>query len=68
MSGSDIPSSILIIGSGVFGLSTALSLSKDPKFKETEITLVDQSPFPTPDGASVRLHSASSRHRVETKS
>ncbi|KAF2731752.1 sarcosine oxidase [Polyplosphaeria fusca] len=47
------PSSILIVGSGVFGLSTAFSLSKDPKFKDTSITLVDRQPFPAPDGSSI---------------
>ncbi|ORY14352.1 sarcosine oxidase [Clohesyomyces aquaticus] len=49
----DVPSSILIIGSGVFGLSTAHSLCKNPLFKETSITLVDRQPFPTPDGSSI---------------
>ncbi|KAF2097483.1 FAD dependent oxidoreductase, partial [Rhizodiscina lignyota] len=48
-----IPSSILIIGSGVFGLSTAYSLSKDSKFKGADITVVDRWPFPTTDGASI---------------
>ncbi|OCK88292.1 sarcosine oxidase [Cenococcum geophilum 1.58] len=48
-----IPSSILIIGSGVFGLSTAYSLCNNPSFKDTSITLVDRHPFPAPDGASI---------------
>ncbi|KAE9377067.1 FAD dependent oxidoreductase [Stipitochalara longipes BDJ] len=47
------PSSILIIGSGVFGLSTALALSTRPSFKGTRITLLDRSPFPSPDGSSI---------------
>jgi sarcosine oxidase / L-pipecolate oxidase len=47
------PSSILIIGSGVFGLSTALALSTRPSFKNTSITLLDRSPFPSPDGSSI---------------
>jgi sarcosine oxidase/L-pipecolate oxidase len=47
------PSSILIIGSGVFGLSTALSLATRPSFKNTRITLLDRSPFPSPDGSSI---------------
>ena len=53
MTSSQIPSSILIIGSGVFGLSTAWSLCKNPLFKDTKITLVDRQPFPAPDGSSV---------------
>ena len=49
----DIPKSVLILGSGVFGLSTAYSLSQNPKFANTTITLVDRSAFPAPDGASI---------------
>ncbi|KAF2871859.1 FAD dependent oxidoreductase [Massariosphaeria phaeospora] len=49
----EIPSSILIVGSGVFGLSTAWALCKNPLFKNTSITLVDRQPFPTPDGSSI---------------
>ncbi|PMD23021.1 FAD dependent oxidoreductase [Hyaloscypha hepaticicola] len=47
------PSSILIIGSGVFGLSTALALATRPSFKNTRINLLDRSPFPSPDGSSI---------------
>lgn len=47
------PQSILIIGSGVFGLSTALSLSQDAHYNNTTITLLDRSPFPSPDGSSI---------------
>ena len=47
------PSSILIVGSGVFGLSTAYSLSQNPLYANTTITLVDRSPFPAPDGSSI---------------
>src|ERR1700712_2205203 len=49
----DPPPSILILGSGVFGLSTALALSTRPSFKHTTITVLDRSPFPSPDGSSV---------------
>ncbi|OAL49455.1 FAD dependent oxidoreductase [Pyrenochaeta sp. DS3sAY3a] len=49
----EIPSSILIVGSGAFGLSTAWALCKDAKFKNTSITVVDRQPFPTPDGSSI---------------
>lgn len=49
----DIPSSILIIGSGVFGLSTAHSLSLDHRFSTSTITVLDRSPFPSPDGSSI---------------
>ncbi|OCK80039.1 FAD dependent oxidoreductase [Lepidopterella palustris CBS 459.81] len=48
-----IPASILIIGSGVFGLSTAYSLCKNPAFRDTSITLVDRQPFPARDAASI---------------
>ncbi|KAF2007026.1 FAD dependent oxidoreductase [Amniculicola lignicola CBS 123094] len=48
-----VPSSILIVGSGVFGLSTAWSLCKNPLFENTSITLVDRQPFPCPDGSSI---------------
>lgn len=47
------PKSILIIGSGVFGLSTTLALLSREIFKGTDITLLDRLPFPTPDGASI---------------
>jgi hypothetical protein len=48
-----IPSSILIIGSGVFGLSTADSLCQRPEYADTKIVLIDRLPFPAPDSASV---------------
>ncbi|KAF2267987.1 FAD dependent oxidoreductase [Lojkania enalia] len=49
----EAPSSILIIGSGVFGLSTAYELCKNDIFKNTSITLVDRQPFPAPDSSSI---------------
>ncbi|KAK4902752.1 hypothetical protein LTR27_000691 [Elasticomyces elasticus] len=49
----DIPSSILIIGSGVFGLSTAHALAQRPAFKDTKITLLERLDFPAPDAASI---------------
>lgn len=49
----DIPSSILIIGSGVFGLSTAWALTKREEFKNTKITLLERLDFPVPDAASI---------------
>lgn len=52
-----LPRSILIIGSGVFGLSTAYSLCNNPLFEKVEIILVDRAEFPAPDGASVLLPS-----------
>ncbi|KAB8291240.1 hypothetical protein EYC80_009927 [Monilinia laxa] len=53
MSASTPPSSILIIGSGVFSLSTTLTLLTRPAYKNTTITLLDRSPFPAPDASSV---------------
>ncbi|KAI1153758.1 DAO-domain-containing protein [Nemania diffusa] len=52
------PESILIIGAGVFGLSTALTLTQHPSIPpHTPITVIDRSPtpgvFPAPDAASV---------------
>lgn len=47
------PKSILILGHGVFGLSTALSLSLRPAFKNSTLTLLDRSSFPSPDGSSI---------------
>ncbi|KAI1130829.1 fructosyl amino acid oxidase [Nemania abortiva] len=48
------PRSIIIIGSGVFGLSTALSLSKRKSFAATSIILLEASPtIPCSGAASV---------------
>ena len=48
------PSSILIIGAGVFGLSTALSLLKRPHYAASKITILDASEtLPNPSGSSV---------------
>ncbi|OTB00930.1 hypothetical protein M426DRAFT_323919 [Hypoxylon sp. CI-4A] len=51
------PGSILIIGAGVFGLSTALALTKRPEFASTSITILDRSPeegvFPSRDASSI---------------
>jgi len=43
------PSSILIVGAGVFGLSTTLSLLLSPRYTSTHITLLDtHTPLPSP--------------------
>ncbi|KAH8763213.1 putative fructosyl amino acid protein [Diaporthe sp. PMI_573] len=52
------PSSILIVGAGVFGLSTALSLARNPALpSSTRITVLDRSPqpgvFPSRDASSI---------------
>ncbi|RDL41818.1 FAD protein [Venustampulla echinocandica] len=47
------PKSALIVGSGVFGLSTALALSTRPSFATTTITVLDRLPFPAHDASSV---------------
>ncbi|KAJ5235641.1 uncharacterized protein N7469_004809 [Penicillium citrinum] len=48
----DIPPNILIVGGGVFGLSTALSLRQ--RHPNAQITLVESSPtIPNPHGSSV---------------
>ena len=48
------PSSVLIVGSGVFGLSTAWALSKRPYFASTSITVADncRGSYPAQDCAS----------------
>jgi sarcosine oxidase/L-pipecolate oxidase len=46
------PRSVLIIGSGCFGLSTALALSTRPSFSNTTITLLDASDIPNKNGSS----------------
>ena len=48
-----IPSSVIIIGSGVFGLSTAYALAKRNEFKNSKITLLERLDFPAPDAASI---------------
>ncbi|KAF2153974.1 FAD dependent oxidoreductase [Myriangium duriaei CBS 260.36] len=52
-SSKEVPSSVLIVGSGVFGLSTAYALTQRPEFAHSKITVLDRSPFPAPDGSSV---------------
>ncbi|KXJ89770.1 FAD dependent oxidoreductase-domain-containing protein [Microdochium bolleyi] len=51
------PNSILIIGSGVFGLSTALHLTSQRDFAKSTITILDRSPedgvFPARDASSI---------------
>ncbi|CAJ2505135.1 Uu.00g125290.m01.CDS01 [Anthostomella pinea] len=53
----EAPSSILIIGSGAFGLSTAWTLTQRPEFSQTRLTILDRSPepgvFPARDAASI---------------
>ncbi|OAA59471.1 sarcosine oxidase [Cordyceps fumosorosea ARSEF 2679] len=58
MTGYKIPSSVLIVGSGVFGLSTAWTLTQRPEYADTKITVVDDASacsgeFPPLDAASV---------------
>ncbi|KAK1086110.1 hypothetical protein LTR48_003899 [Friedmanniomyces endolithicus] len=48
-----IPSSVLIVGSGVFGLSTAYALAQRDAFRNTSITLLERLDFPAPDAASI---------------
>jgi sarcosine oxidase/L-pipecolate oxidase len=48
------PEHILIVGAGVFGLSTALSLIHNPTYNGARITIIDGSPtLPNPSGSSV---------------
>jgi glycine/D-amino acid oxidase-like deaminating enzyme len=50
---SPTPKTVLIVGSGVFGLSTAYTLTQLPSFSNSQITVVDRCPFPAPDGSSI---------------
>lgn len=52
-SSQSIPSSILIVGSGVFGLSTAYALAQRLEYGSTAITVLDRVDFPAPDAASI---------------
>jgi sarcosine oxidase/L-pipecolate oxidase len=48
------PSSILILGAGVFGLSTAWALTQDSRYANTKVTLLERAAqFPASDGSSV---------------
>ena len=49
----DIPSSILIVGSGVFGLGTAYALAQRADYNRTKITVLDRLAFPAHDASSV---------------
>lgn len=46
-----LPSSVIIIGAGVFGLSTALALAN--RYPATNIVVVDRLTPPVEDGTSV---------------
>lgn len=53
MAGSKTPSSILIVGSGVFGMGTAYALTQRPEYQNTNITLLDRLDFPAADASSI---------------
>ncbi|KIW94030.1 uncharacterized protein Z519_05346 [Cladophialophora bantiana CBS 173.52] len=54
MSDAPVAQQILIVGAGVFGLSTALSLLSNPTYNASRITIIDASPsLPNPSGSSV---------------
>ncbi|TKA28342.1 hypothetical protein B0A50_03809 [Salinomyces thailandicus] len=46
-------SSVLIVGSGVFGLGTAHALATRDEFRHTKITVLERVDFPAPDGSSI---------------
>ncbi|RFU33997.1 hypothetical protein B7463_g2336, partial [Scytalidium lignicola] len=46
-----LPASVIIIGAGIFGLSTALSIAK--RYPSTKITVIDRLTPPVVDGSSV---------------
>ncbi|KAF2863744.1 FAD dependent oxidoreductase [Piedraia hortae CBS 480.64] len=47
------PSSIVVVGSGVFGLSTAKALTERDEYKNSTITVLERLEFPAVDGSSV---------------
>ncbi|KAK3710835.1 hypothetical protein LTR37_010059 [Vermiconidia calcicola] len=49
----NLPSTILIIGSGVFGLGTAYALAQRLEYRNTKITLLDRLDFPAQDASSI---------------
>lgn len=54
MTASQEPSHILIVGAGVFGISTARALLQRPSYSNSKITILDASPhLPNPSGSSV---------------
>lgn len=46
-----LPSSLIIVGAGIFGLSTALAVAR--RFPSTEVTIIDRLIPPVEDGTSV---------------
>ncbi|SMR45675.1 unnamed protein product [Zymoseptoria tritici ST99CH_1E4] len=46
-----LPSSVIIVGSGVFGLGTAYELAT--RSRDIDITVIERCPFPAPDGSSI---------------
>ena len=45
------PTTVVIVGAGVFGLSTALAISR--RHPDTQVTVIDRHTPPVPDGTSV---------------
>ena len=62
-----VPKSVIIVGSGAFGLSTAWALCRNPEFTYTSITVVDRQTFPTPDGSSVSQLCTSTKSLSEVR-
>lgn len=48
---SSFPESVIIVGAGVFGLSTALAIER--RYPNTKVTVIDRSAPPVADGTSV---------------
>ncbi|KAE8363738.1 FAD dependent oxidoreductase [Aspergillus caelatus] len=61
-----LPSSFIIVGSGVFGLSTAYALSLHPQFAATKITLIDRWDF-EPHTPTISLHNPTSSNADTTR-
>lgn len=47
----EFPDNIIIVGAGVFGLSTALAIAR--RFPSTKVTVIDRCTPPVQDGTSV---------------
>ncbi|KAK4570215.1 hypothetical protein LTR86_002295 [Recurvomyces mirabilis] len=47
------PASVIIVGSGVFGLGTAYALAQRDVYRDAKITVLERLTFPAPDAASI---------------
>lgn len=51
MASQTLPDSVIIVGAGIFGLSTALAIAR--RYPDTKVTVIDRQTPPVEDGTSV---------------